>query len=105
MSSLTPQFYFNYALLTIVNPYDNIRVLIYFYIASVKETVYNTIQVILSLLLVVIILLQQKGSGLSGVFGGSSNVYSTKRGVDKILHWGTVTLAVVFFGVALLRLI
>jgi preprotein translocase subunit SecG len=71
----------------------------------VKETIYNTIQLVLSVLLIVIILLQQKGSGLSGIFGGSSNVYSTKRGVDKILHWGTIILSLVFFGVALLRLV
>lgn len=70
-----------------------------------KETIYNTIQLVLSVLLIVIILLQQKGSGLSGIFGGSSNVYSTKRGVDKILHWGTIILSLVFFGVALLRLV
>lgn len=70
-----------------------------------KETIYNSIQVVLSVLLVLLILLQQKGSGLSGVFGGSSNVYSTKRGVDKILHYGTIALAIIFFGVALLRLI
>ncbi|MEK7625655.1 MAG: preprotein translocase subunit SecG [Patescibacteria group bacterium] len=70
-----------------------------------KETIYNSIQIALSVLLTVTILLQQKGSGLSGVFGGSSNVYSTKRGVDKILHFGTIALALIFFGVALLRLI
>ena len=70
-----------------------------------KETIYNSIQVVLSILMILVILLQQKGSGLSGVFGGSSNVYSTKRGFDKILHWGTIALALIFFGVALLRLV
>jgi protein translocase SecG subunit len=73
--------------------------------AIMKETVYNIIQLSLSVLLIVVILLQQKGAGLSGIFGGSSNVYSTKRGVDKFLHWGTIILSVIFFGVALLRLI
>lgn len=70
-----------------------------------KENIYNIIQLVLSVILIVIILLQQKGSGLSGVFGGSSNVYSTKRGVDKILHFATIGLSIIFFGVALLRLI
>ena len=70
-----------------------------------KENVYNIIQLVLSVLLIIIILLQQKGSGLSAVFGGSSNVYSTKRGVDKILHLGTIILSIIFFGVALVRLI
>lgn len=70
-----------------------------------SESIYNIIQLVLSVLLIIVILLQQKGAGLSGIFGGSSNVYSTKRGVDKFLHWGTIVIAVVFFGVALLRLL
>lgn len=70
-----------------------------------KETIFNIIQLVLAVFLIIVILLQQKGAGLSGVFGGSSNVYSTKRGVDKFLHWGTIVLAVIFFSVALLRLI
>ncbi len=69
-----------------------------------KENFYNIIQVVLALLLTTIILLQQKGVGLSGVFGGSSNIYSTKRGVDKILHYATIVLTVAFFGISLTRL-
>ena len=70
-----------------------------------KETIYNIIQLILAIFLIVAILLQQKGSGLGGVFGGSSNVYATRRGIDKILHYATIAVAVFFFGVALTRLI
>lgn len=70
-----------------------------------KETIYNILQLTLSVLLIIAILLQQKGSGLSGVFGGSSNVYSTKRGVDKFLHYATIALAAIFFGASLLRLV
>lgn len=69
-----------------------------------KETVYNIIQLVLSALLTVVILLQQKGSGLGSAFGGSSNVYSTKRGVDKILHYATIVIAVIFFAFSLFRL-
>ncbi|KKP59439.1 MAG: Preprotein translocase, SecG subunit [Candidatus Magasanikbacteria bacterium GW2011_GWC2_34_16] len=69
-----------------------------------QETVFNIIQLVLAIFLTILILLQQKGTGLSGVFGGSSNVYSTKRGVDKILHFATIITAIVFFGTALLRL-
>lgn len=69
-----------------------------------KENLFNTLQLTLAALLIVIILLQQKGSGLSGIFGGSSNIYSTKRGVDRILHFATIAIAVLFFGVSLFRL-
>ena len=70
-----------------------------------KELIYNIAQIILAVLLVIAILLQQKGSGLGGVFGGSSNVYSTKRGVDKILFYGTIVISTIFFVLSFVRLI
>lgn len=70
-----------------------------------KETAYNIIQIGTAALLSVIILLQQKGAGLSGVFGGGGNIYATRRGVDKILHYLTIVIAIIFFGVSLLRLV
>ncbi len=69
-----------------------------------KETIFGIAQLAFGLLLTLIILLQQKGSGLSGIFGGSSNIYSTKRGIDKILHYTTIVTAGLFFGVSTARL-
>ena len=63
------------------------------------------IQIITSVLLISAILLQQKGSGLGSTFGGEGgNLYSTKRGVEKILFYATVVLAAVFFAIAILRI-
>jgi preprotein translocase subunit SecG len=70
-----------------------------------KENVYNIVQIILATLLIIAILLQQKGSGLGGVFGGSSNIYSTKRGVDKILFYATIVLVIIFFLISIARLV
>lgn len=70
-----------------------------------KELILNSIQLILAIVLIVAVLLQQKGTGLSGVFGGSGNVYSTKRGLDKILHYITIGTVVIFFIVSLVRLV
>jgi preprotein translocase subunit SecG len=61
-------------------------------------------QLVVSVLLVIAILLQNRGSGLGGVFGGEGNVYRTKRGVEKILFFGSIVLAVIFFGLALWNL-
>lgn len=69
-----------------------------------KDFIFNIAQLVFGVLIILLILLQQKGAGLSGVFGGSSNVYSTKRGVDKILHHATVIIVILFFGSALVRL-
>lgn len=65
----------------------------------------NIVQIIISVLLITSILLQQKGVGLGAAFGGSSNVYSTKRGVDKILFRATIVLAVLFFATAAANLL
>jgi len=53
-------------------------------------------QIIVSVLLIVAVLLQQQGSGLSGVFGGSDGSYHTKRGFEKILFIATIILATLF---------
>ena len=70
-----------------------------------KELILNSIQLILAIVLIIAVLLQQKGTGLSGVFGGTGNVYSTKRGLDKILHYITIGTVVIFFAISLLRLV
>lgn len=68
------------------------------------QTFLTGLQVVVSIALIAVILLQQKGTGLSGVFGGSSNVYSTKRGVDKMLYRATILLSLLFFATALANL-
>lgn len=70
-----------------------------------KELILNSIQLVLAIVLIITVLLQQKGTGLSGVFGGTGNVYSTKRGLDKILHYITIGTVVTFFVISLLRLV
>jgi len=48
-------------------------------------------------LLITLILLQQKGSGAGSVFGGGGgDVYRTRRGVDKLLHYITIILAFLY---------
>ena len=56
------------------------------------------IQIVLSVLLVVAILLQQTGASLGGAFGADnfSAGYHTRRGLERTLFWGTITLAVLF---------
>ena len=50
----------------------------------------------IAVLLTGAILLQARGTGLSSVFGGESTFYHTRRGVEKIIFWATVVLAVLF---------
>lgn len=64
------------------------------------------LQAIVAVLLIILILLQERSSGLSGIVGGSESAsYQTRRGFEKFIFYGTVALAVIFIGLALLRLI
>jgi len=57
-------------------------------------------QVIVSILLVVTVLLQQKGTGLGGAFGGEGNVYRTRRGLERTLFTTTIILGVLYVLIA-----
>jgi len=64
----------------------------------------NIAQLVLALVLIIVVLLQAKGSGFMGMFGGdSSSVYRTKRGLELRLFQFTVVLAVLFFVIALIN--
>jgi preprotein translocase subunit SecG len=62
-------------------------------------------QLVISVLLMIAILLQSRGTGLGGAFGGSGGVYLTKRGLEKKLFNATIILAVLFFAVSLAAVI
>jgi len=55
------------------------------------------IEIIISVALIAAVLLQSKGSGLGGIFGGQNPVYKSRRGVEKTLFHVTIGLAVAFF--------
>lgn len=59
-------------------------------------------QAVLSVLIIAIILIQSKGSGVSSVFGGGEgNVYRTRRGAEKIIFRATIVLVVLWFATAI----
>ncbi len=63
------------------------------------------IQVVLAVLLMAAVLLQQRGAGLGAGFGGSGTVFTTKRGVDKVLFQATIVISILFFAVALISVL
>ncbi len=64
----------------------------------------SLIQIILGVLLVLVIIIQQKGSGLGTSFGGDMGFYRTKRGAEKLLFYLTIGLSIAFVVFALLGL-
>lgn len=49
-----------------------------------------------AVLMILAILLQQRGASLGAGFGSSGELYTTRRGVDKSLFEVTIILAVIF---------
>lgn len=62
-------------------------------------------QIILAVLLVLVILIQQKGTGLGSTFGGDLSFYRTRRGAEKLLFNTTIALALLFILTSLLSLV
>lgn len=68
------------------------------------QTYLNVAQIILSVALVLVVLLQVRGGGLGGIFGQPDSVYRTKRGVEKTLFQLTIALVVLFIIISLIAL-
>jgi preprotein translocase subunit SecG len=62
-------------------------------------------QIVVSILLTILILLQQRGSSLGSAFGGTGEFYATRRGMEKKMFYATIILSTVFIILALLNLI
>jgi len=61
-------------------------------------------QIVLSVSLIIVLLLQGKGGGLGGIFGQADSVYRTKRGTEKLLFQFTIVLVVLLVIISLIML-
>ncbi len=67
-------------------------------------TIVTIAHIAISILLGIFILLQQRGGGLSSVFGQDGGFYRTRRGLEKHIFWATVVLAGLFLGAAIVNI-
>lgn len=66
-------------------------------------TVYlNIAQIVISLAVILVILLQVRGGGLGGIFGSQEAVFRTRRGIEKTLFRFTIVMVVVLVVVSML---
>lgn len=63
------------------------------------------VQIIIAVLLIVLILLQQRGTALGSAFGQEGGFYATRRGIQKKIFWATAVSGALFIVLALLNLI
>lgn len=63
------------------------------------------LQTLVSLLLIIVIMLQMQGGGLSASFGGSGEFYRSKQSIDKLLLTATIILSILFALLSIILLI
>ncbi len=61
-------------------------------------------QIVTSIVLVALVLSQQRGSGLGASFGQEGGGYATRRGIQKKIFSATIVFAIIFVILALLNL-
>lgn len=66
----------------------------------------QTVQIILSVAVIVFILLQARGAGLGSAFGGSSagSVFKTRRGVERLIFNITIVFIILFAAVSIISM-
>jgi preprotein translocase subunit SecG len=62
-------------------------------------------QIVVSFLLMVSILMQQRGTTIGGAFGSESAIFRSRRGPERILFISTIVFAILFVILALLSLL
>lgn len=60
------------------------------------NNIFAILSILAMILMVTLILLQARGASLGAGFGGSGELHTTRRGVDKTMHQLTIVMAVVF---------
>ncbi len=64
----------------------------------------NVAEIIVSIVLILLFLLQVRGGGLGGIFGSPDTVYRTKRGVERTLFRLTIVLLVIFISISIVSI-
>lgn len=62
-------------------------------------------QIIVSVLLVVLVVLQTQSSGAGSIFGSDTSVYRTRRGLEKTLYQATIAVSVIFIMISLVAVL
>jgi preprotein translocase subunit SecG len=62
-------------------------------------------QITISIVLIVLIAIQQRGAALGAGFGGGGEVYSTKRGAQKKIYYATIAVVAIFLVLGVLNIL
>lgn len=58
------------------------------------------VEIVISVLIVISVILQNRAEGLGSMFGGGGEVFRTKRGLEKFLYYFTIVLGIVMCAIS-----
>jgi len=69
--------------------------------------VFPVLQIIASVILIVLVLLQERSSGIGALMGGGGGdgAYQTRRGLERYIFGATIVMIIVFIGLAVAQLV
>ena len=62
-------------------------------------------QIAVSVLLIILVAIQQRGTALGAGFGGGGEVYSTRRGAQKKIFYATIVCTALFIILGVLSIV
>ena len=69
------------------------------------NNIFQIITLVSAVCMTILILLQTRGASLGAGFGGSGELFTARRGVDKTMHQITIILSIVFIGSLVLGIV
>ena len=62
------------------------------------------VQIAISIILIILIAIQQRGTALGSAFGGGGEHFASRRGIQKNLHYATIVAVALFIMLSILGL-
>lgn len=69
------------------------------------KNVLEILEIITAILLTASILMQHRGTGIGGAFGGADLSYRSRRGAEQLLFRATILLAAIFLTVVIAQIL
>lgn len=67
------------------------------------KSIVTIAQIIVAILVIISILLQNRGEGLGSFFGGGGEIFRTRRGLENVLYYATIVLAILLIALSLIN--
>ncbi|OGM90608.1 preprotein translocase subunit SecG [Candidatus Wolfebacteria bacterium RIFCSPHIGHO2_01_FULL_48_22] len=69
------------------------------------STILSVAQLAIAVILIILVLVQERGGGVGEAFGGGAEFTTQRRGIEKYLHTATIVGLVLFIATSLANLL